>query len=91
MGMPKGEQARYLLRVSTQDGEPGRADGHGNSVPRFHLTWGTGPEVVRIFEEPVRKAAAKGLVQFLFRHRVDDLIIDEKTGAVRVETASVDA
>lgn len=59
----------------------GRAGGHGNSVPRFHLSWGTGPDVVRIFEEPVRKAAQKGLVQFLFRHRVDELIIDEKTGA----------
>ncbi len=31
----------------------GKADGHGNSVPRFHMTWGTGPEVVRIFLEPV--------------------------------------
>ena len=29
------------------------ASGHGNSVPRFHLAWGSGPEVVRIFAEPV--------------------------------------
>lgn len=53
----------------------------GNSVPRFHLTWGTGPEVVRIFEEPVKAAAQKGLVQFKFRHQVDDIIVNEATGA----------
>src|SRR5689334_18793174 len=43
--------------------ERGAADpqGHGNSVPRFHLTWGTGPEVVRIFEEPVLAGEAAGL------------------------------
>jgi predicted oxidoreductase len=57
------------------------AGGHGNSVPRFHLTWGTGPEVVRIFEEPVRAAAGRGLVEFKFRHRVDGIIIDDSTGA----------
>ena len=31
-----------------------RSGGHGNSVPRFHATWGTGPEAVRIFKEPVQ-------------------------------------
>ncbi|WP_161896706.1 FAD-binding dehydrogenase [Gordonia spumicola] len=56
------------------------ADGHGNSVPRFHLTWGTGPEVVRVFREPVEKAESRGLVRFAFRHRVDDLIVED--GAV---------
>jgi predicted oxidoreductase len=57
------------------------AGGHGNSVPRFHLTWGTGPEVVRIFAEPVQAAASKGFVEFKFRHRVDQVVIDESTGA----------
>ncbi|KXP00110.1 FAD-binding dehydrogenase [Tsukamurella pseudospumae] len=51
----------------------GAADGHGNSVPRFHLTWGTGPEVVRVFREPVERAERQGLVRFAFRHRVDEL------------------
>lgn len=62
--------------------ERGAADpqGHGNSVPRFHLTWGTGPEVVRIFEEPVLAGEAKGLVEFGFRHRVDELVTED--GAV---------
>ena len=55
------------------------ADGHGNSVPRFHITWGTGPGLVAPFERRVRDAAAKGLVEFRFRHRVDELTV---TGGV---------
>ncbi len=51
------------------------ADGHGNSVPRFHVTWGTGPGVVAPFERRVRDAAASGLVDFKFRHRVDGLTV----------------
>jgi uncharacterized protein len=51
------------------------ADGHGNSVPRFHVTWGTGPGVVAPFERQVRDAAAAGLVEFRFRHRVDELTV----------------
>jgi predicted oxidoreductase len=51
------------------------ADGHGNSVPRFHVTWGTGPGVVAPFERRVRQAAAAGLVEFKFRHRVDELTV----------------
>ncbi|WP_231496643.1 FAD-binding dehydrogenase [Rhodococcus sp. UNC363MFTsu5.1] len=58
----------------------GSAAGHGNSVPRFHLTWGTGPEVVRIFAEPVLEGEKRGLVDFEFRHQVDDLIVED--GAV---------
>lgn len=52
----------------------GRADGHGNSVPRFHVTWGTGPALVGLFERRVREAVSKGLVELRFRHRVDDLV-----------------
>ncbi len=58
----------------------GTADGHGNSVPRFHITWGTGPEVVRVFAEPVVAGERRGLVSFAFRHQVDDLIVED--GAV---------
>jgi predicted oxidoreductase len=47
------------------------ANGHGNSVPRFHLTWGTGPGVVEPFERSVRAAVQAGHVRFAFRHRVD--------------------
>jgi uncharacterized protein len=49
------------------------ADGHGNSVPRFHVTWGTGPAVLAPFERQLR--AASSLVRFRFRHRVDELTV----------------
>ena len=49
------------------------ADGHGNSVPRFHVTWGTGPGVVAPFERRVRAAVASGRVELRYRHRVDEL------------------
>ncbi|MFC7534079.1 FAD-binding dehydrogenase [Actinoplanes sp. GCM10030250] len=52
----------------------GLADGHGNSVPRFHVTWGTGPAVMEPFEKKVRAAAAAGKVVFKFRHQVDDIV-----------------
>ncbi len=58
----------------------GRAGGHGNSVPRFHLTWGTGPGVVAPFERRVRAHVAAGLVTLGFRHRVDELVTTD--GAV---------
>ncbi|PKW14078.1 FAD-binding dehydrogenase [Saccharopolyspora spinosa] len=50
------------------------ATGHGNSVPRFHITWGTGPGVLAPFIRRVRQAAERGLVSFRFRHRVSELI-----------------
>ena len=55
------------------------ADGHGNSVPRFHVTWGTGPGLVEPFERRVRAAVEKGLVQLRFRHRVDELRVTNGT------------
>jgi predicted oxidoreductase len=58
----------------------GRAGGHGNSVPRFHITWGTGPGVVGPFERRVRAHAEAGRIRFAFRHRVDGLILE--AGAV---------
>lgn len=65
----------------------GLAGGHGNSVPRFHLTWGTGPEVLRVFLEPVLAGEARGLVRFAFRHRVDELVVTD--GAVTGISGSV--
>ena len=52
----------------------GGAVGHGNSVPRFHLTWGTGPAVIAPFVDRVRQGAKDGLVTFRFRHRVNELV-----------------
>ncbi len=55
----------------------GSATAHGNSVPRFHTTWGTGPGVVEPFERRAREAEKAGKIRFLWRHRVDNLV---KTG-----------
>ncbi|MFF1422190.1 FAD-binding dehydrogenase [Streptomyces sp. NPDC058280] len=63
------------------------ATGHGNSVPRFHITWGTGPGVVAPFERRVRDGVAKGLVTFKFRHRVTGL--GTSAGAVDTVTGEI--
>ncbi len=57
------------------------ATGHGNSVPRFHVTWGTGPGVLEPFVRRVREAEHRGLVTLRFRHRVDRLVTDGGTVA----------
>src|ERR1700755_3098310 len=49
--------------------------GHGNSVPRFHVTWGTGPGVIAPFVRRVQEAVAGGLVELRFRHRVGPLSV----------------
>ena len=51
------------------------AHGHGNSVPRFHVTWGTGPGAVAPFERLVREAHSAGKLKFAFRHRVTGLTV----------------
>ena len=48
---------------------------HGNSVPRFHIAWGTGPGVLAPFVRRVRAGVDSGLVTLRFRHRVDELIV----------------
>ena len=53
------------------------AGGHGNSVPRFHVTWGTGPGVLEPFVARLHQGAASGRVTVLHRHRVDGLIVEE--------------
>ena len=55
------------------------AMGHGNSVPRFHVTWGTGPGIVEPFERRAREAQKSGRLTFKFRHRVDALSITNGT------------
>jgi len=48
---------------------------HGNSVPRFHVTWGTGPGIVEPFIARVREGAKRGLVSLRLRHRVSALTL----------------
>jgi predicted oxidoreductase len=51
------------------------ATGHGNTVPRFHVTWGTGPGVLAPFIAAVREGERRGLVSLRFRHRATDLVV----------------
>ncbi|MFI9840602.1 FAD-binding dehydrogenase [Nonomuraea sp. NPDC051941] len=66
---------KFLPTVGWAERGDLRADGHGNSVPRFHVTWGTGPGVLKPFVRRVRQAVGSGLVTFHHRHQVDELIV----------------
>lgn len=50
------------------------AEGHGNSVPRFHIVWGTGPGIVEPFERKLREYIKAGVVEYRPRHQVDGLL-----------------
>jgi len=69
---------RFFPVVGWAERGGNNALGHGNSVPRFHVTWGTGPGIIAPFVERVREAERQGLVSFKFRHRVNELT---KSGA----------
>jgi predicted oxidoreductase len=49
------------------------ATGHGNSVPRFHITWGTGPALVAPLEQRLQAAGDRAV--WAMRHRVDELTV----------------
>ena len=74
-----GHGITFLPTVGWAERGDLRADGHGNSVPRFHVAWGTGTGVVKPFADSALAAAGRGLVVFRHRHRVDDLLIDAGT------------
>ena len=69
-----GMGMRWFPVVGWAERGGGSADGHGNSVPRFHVTWGTGPGVLAPFERRTRAHAEAGRIVFLFRHRVSRII-----------------
>ncbi|WP_298459884.1 FAD-binding dehydrogenase [uncultured Cellulomonas sp.] len=69
----RGLGVRFFPVVGWAERGGGLAHGHGNSVPRFHLTWGTGPGLLEPFVRRVRDAVASGRVRVAFRHRVDAL------------------
>ncbi|MGH7920003.1 MAG: FAD-dependent oxidoreductase, partial [Candidatus Dormibacteraceae bacterium] len=75
-----GHGIRFTPIVGWAERGDGSAEGRGNSVPRFHVPWGTGTGISEPFADRVRSAAREGLVSFFFRHRVDDLIVER--GAV---------
>ncbi|TWE10147.1 FAD-binding dehydrogenase [Rudaeicoccus suwonensis] len=64
----------WLAVVGWAERGDGRAEGHGNSVPRFHITWGTGTGVVKPFVDAALAAMETGQVKLYERHRVDELI-----------------
>ena len=51
------------------------ADGHGNSVPRFHITWGTGPGVLAPFIRRVGEHQASGRITIKYRHQASRLVM----------------
>ncbi|MGW4646792.1 FAD-binding dehydrogenase [Kitasatospora sp. NPDC004289] len=84
-----GQGVRFFPVVGWAERGGFSATGPGNSVPRFHITWGTGPGLVAPFAARVRAAAARGLVDLRFRHRVTGLsatagAVDTVTGEVLV-------
>ncbi|MBW8704561.1 KsdD-like steroid dehydrogenase [Streptomyces sp. MBT84] len=68
-----GQGMRFFPVVGWAERGGYDATGHGNSVPRFHITWGTGPGVIEPFVRRVRAGVARGLVELKFRHRVTGL------------------
>jgi len=58
----------------------GWAERGRNTLPRFHVTWGTGPAVLAPFIARARQAEQQGRLEFRFRHRVDELVVER--GAV---------
>ncbi|WP_129789325.1 FAD-binding dehydrogenase [Promicromonospora panici] len=79
-----------LVQWAERGGYP--AGGHGNSVPRFHVTWGTGPAVVEPFVAAAHEANRAGLLDLRFRHRVTSLVTtDGRVTGVRAEILADDA
>ncbi|MCR8827111.1 FAD-binding dehydrogenase [Pseudosulfitobacter koreensis] len=66
-----GMGLRWFPVVGWAERGGGFADGHGNSVPRFHITWGTGPGTLEHFSRRCLEHEAAGLIDFRFRHQVD--------------------
>lgn len=52
------------------------AGGHGNSVPRFHVVWGTGPGLVEPFAKKVESSSQERKIDYKPRHKVDELITE---------------
>jgi predicted oxidoreductase len=68
---------RWFPAVGWAERGAAGAGASGNSVPRFHVTWGTGPGVVEPFERRVRAHEEAGRVKFRFRHRVRGLDVTD--------------
>ncbi len=67
---------RFFPVVGWAERGGGLATGHGNSVPRFHIVWGTGPGLLEPFLKAARRLEEKGLLKILLRHRVLGLVVE---------------
>ncbi len=70
---------RWFPVVGWAERGGGFGNGHGNSVPRFHVTWGTGPGAIEHFVRRVDEHRQKGLIDCRFRHRVDGIGVKNGT------------
>jgi uncharacterized protein len=70
----RAQGVRFFPVVGWAERGSGSPTGHGNSVPRFHITWGTGPGILEPFLRRVRAAVADGRVELRHRHRVDRVV-----------------
>lgn len=70
----KSKGIKFFPVVGWAERGGSHAGGHGNSVPRFHIVWGTGPGIVKPFVDKVKKAIKDGYIEFKPRHRVDEFI-----------------
>jgi uncharacterized protein len=62
--------------------------GDGNSVPRFHLTWGTGKALVQATWDAIQRHPRRDALEIRFGATVTELLIeDERAVGARVEPA----
>jgi hypothetical protein len=71
----RSQGVRFTPMVGWAERGDGRASGHGNSVPRFHVAWGTGTGLSEPFADRARAAAERAMVTFHHRHQVDELVV----------------
>ena len=82
---------RFFPVVGWAERGDGRAEGHGNSVPRFHITWGTGPGVVEPFVRRLEAHRAAGRIHLATRRAVTELILEEgRVSGVRGQVLAAD-
>ncbi len=67
---------RFFPVVGWAERGGGLSSGPGNSVPRFHVAWGTGPGVVEPFAARILQAERDGHLTFGWRHRVTELVLE---------------
>ena len=67
---------RFFPVVGWAERGGGLATGHGNSVPRFHIVWGTGPGLLAPFLRKVEALKAEGTLRVLLRHRVEEVLVE---------------